>query len=103
MAGMPNGATGFDYAFKELEECGRRVWHTQSGLSNLMGVTAADDRLPKQIVTAHTDGGAGGSVPGLDIMLREFCPVRGLGPDGRPSKGTLNRLELSDLAARLYA
>jgi aldehyde:ferredoxin oxidoreductase len=35
-------------------------------------------------------------------MLKEYYPARGLNPDGRPSKETLTRLGLSDLAAKLY-
>jgi aldehyde:ferredoxin oxidoreductase len=102
VAELLSSASGFDYTFKELEECGERIWHTKRGLSNLMGIAAADDRLPRQILTAHTEGGAAGSVPNLDLMLKEFYPLRGLGADGRPTKETLNRLGLSDLSAKLY-
>ena len=102
VAGLLGAATGFDYTFKELEECGERIWHTKRGLSGLMGISAADDRLPKQILTPHTEGAAKGSVPGLDLMLKEFYPVRGLSPDGRPAKETLERLALCDLSAKLY-
>jgi len=99
---LMNAATGYNYTFKELEECGERIWHLKRGLSNLMGITAADDRLPRQILTPPKEGGAAGQAPNLDIMLKEFYPVRGLGADGRPTKETLNRLGLSDLAAKLY-
>jgi aldehyde:ferredoxin oxidoreductase len=99
---LMNAATGYNYTFKELEECGERIWHMKRGISNLMGITAADDRLPRQILTPPKEGGAAGQAPNLDIMLKEFYPVRGLGADGRPTKETLNRLGLSDLAAKLY-
>ena len=101
IAGLLNAATGFDYTFKELEECGERIWHMKRGLSNLMGITAADDRLPRQILTPNKDGGAAGQAPDLDLMLKEYYPVRGLGADGRPTKETLSRLGLSDLDAKL--
>jgi aldehyde:ferredoxin oxidoreductase len=102
ISGMLNAITGFDYTFKELEECGERIWHMKRGLSNLMGITAADDMLPKRLLIPNTDGGAAGSAPNLELMLKEFYPARGLAADGRPTKETLSRLGLDDLASKLY-
>jgi aldehyde:ferredoxin oxidoreductase len=101
IAELLSAASGFDYTFKEIVECSERIWITKRGLNNLMGITAADDRLPRQILTPNKDGGAAGQAPKLDVMLKEFYPARGLDADGRPSKETLNRLGLSDLAAKL--
>jgi len=101
VAELLSAASGFDYTFKEIEGCGERIWHMKRGLSNLMGITAADDRLPKKILTPTKEGGAAGSVPDIALMLKEFYPARGLGADGRPSKETLDRLGLSELAAKL--
>jgi aldehyde:ferredoxin oxidoreductase len=98
-----SAASGFDYTFEELKECAERIWHLKRGLDNLMGITAADDRLPRQILTPSKDGGAAGSAPDLEVMLKDFYPVRGLGPDGRPTKETLTRLGLNDLSAKLDA
>ncbi len=94
-------ASGYDYELKELITCGERIWMLKRGLNNLMGVTAADDRLPKQLLTAHKEGGAAGSVPDLARMLKEYYPLRGLDANGRPLKQKLNNLGLSDLADRL--
>ncbi len=94
-------ATGFDYDLDEIMECGGRIWMLQRGLNNLMGVTAADDRMPKRILTPHTDGLAAGSVPNVELMLKEYYKARGLDANGRPLKEKLNSLGLSDLAAKL--
>ncbi len=94
-------ATGFDYDLDEIMECGERIWMLQRGLNNLMGITAADDRMPKRIMIPHTEGGAAGSVPDADLMLKEYYKARGLDAGGRPEKAKLNRLGLSALAARL--
>lgn len=94
-------ATGFDYDLDEIMECGSRIWMLQRGLNNLMGVTAADDRMPKRILTPHTDGLAAGSVPNVELMLKEYYKARGLDANGRPLKEKLNSLGLSDLAAKL--
>jgi aldehyde:ferredoxin oxidoreductase len=93
--------TGFDYDLDEIMECGERIWMLQRGLNNLMGVTAADDRMPKRILTPHTDGGAAGSVPNVELMLKDYYKARGLDTNGRPLKEKLNNLGLSDLAAKL--
>jgi len=95
-------ATGFDYDLKEVMECGERIWMLQRGLNNLMGVTAADDRMPKRILTPLPDGGAAGSVPNIELMLKEYYKARGLDAKGRPLKEKLVSLGLSELAARLY-
>jgi len=73
----------------------------QRGLNNLMGITAADDRMPKRIMTPHTEGPAAGSVPNMQLMLKDYYRVRGLDANGRPLKEKLNSLGLSSLAAKL--
>ena len=95
-------ATGFDYDIKEVMECGERIWMLQRGLNNLMGVTAADDRMPKRILTPLPDGGAAGSVPNSELMLKDYYKARGLDIKGRPLKAKLVSLGLSELAARMY-
>lgn len=96
-----NAASGFDYTIEELTQAGERIWMLKRGLNNLMGMTAVDDRLPHQILTPPPDGGAVGSVPDLDLMLKEFYELRGLDSNGRPDKGKLESLELGELAAKL--
>jgi aldehyde:ferredoxin oxidoreductase len=93
--------TGFDYDLNEIMECGERIWMLQRGLNNLMGVTSADDRMPKRMLTPHTDGPVAGSVPNVELMLKEYYKARGLDANGRPLKEKLNSLGLSDLAAKL--
>jgi aldehyde:ferredoxin oxidoreductase len=95
-------ATGFDYDLKEIMECGERIWMIQRGLNNLMGVTAADDRMPKRMMTPLPDGGAAGSVPNVELMLKDYYKARGLDAKGRPSKEKLVSLGLPELASKLY-
>lgn len=95
-------SSGFDYSFKELQECGERIWIMKRGINNIMGKTAKDDVLPKRVLKASTEGGAAGSSPDMKLLLEEFYPARGLDSDGRPTKETLARLGLNDLSAKLY-
>ncbi len=94
--------TGFDYSLDELMECGERVWLLKRGLNNLMGVTAADDRLPKKILTPVNEGAAAGSVPDIELMLKEYYELRKFSANGYPSREKLEDVGLSDLARRLY-
>lgn len=94
-------STGFDYDLDEIMECGERIWMLQRGLNNLMGITAADDRMPKRLMVPHTEGGAAGSVLNVELLLKDYYKARGLDANGRPLKDKLNALGLSDLAARL--
>jgi aldehyde:ferredoxin oxidoreductase len=99
---MMKYSTGFDYDLDELMACGERIWTLKRGLNNLMGVTEADDRLPKRMMTAFTEGGAAGSLPDMELMLKEYYPLRGLDAQGRPTKEKLDSLGLTELAAKLY-
>jgi len=94
--------TGFDYALDEMMECGERVWLLKRGLNNLMGVTAADDRLPRKILTSVNDGAAAGSVPDIESMRKEYYDLRKLNANGYPSREKLESVGLPDLAQRLY-
>lgn len=98
---MLRTTTGFDYSLEELMQCGERIWMLKRGLNNLMGVTSKDDRLPQRILTPQKEGPATGSIPDLELMLKEYYELRGLDVQGRPLREKLVDLRLSDLAARL--
>jgi len=66
-----------------------------------MGVTVADDCLPKRILTPLKEGAAAGSVPDMELMLKEYYSLRGLDATGRPLKDKLISLGLSDLSTKL--
>jgi aldehyde:ferredoxin oxidoreductase len=55
-----------------------------------MGITAKDDALPPKILSPLKEGAAAGSVPDQDLMRSEYYAARGLEPDGRPSKASLD-------------
>lgn len=94
--------TGFDYTLDELMECGERVWLLKRGLNNLMGITAADDRLPKKILTPVNEGAAAGSVPDIESMRKEYYGLRKLNANGYPSQEKLEDIGLADLARKIY-
>ncbi|PIU55897.1 MAG: hypothetical protein COS88_03610, partial [Chloroflexi bacterium CG07_land_8_20_14_0_80_51_10] len=94
--------TGFDYTREEALKCSERILCLKRGLSNLMGMKAEDDRLPKRLMTSLESGPTAGSVPGMDLMLREYYELRGIDSNGRPKKQKLIDLNLTDLDAKLF-
>ncbi len=98
---MINCVTGFEYNIDEFERCGNRIWILKRGLNNLMGVTKADDRMTQRMLAAYKDGAAAGSVPDVNLMLKEYYHIRGLDNDGKPLKEVMKSLELSGLAEKL--
>ena len=77
------------------------MWQLKRGLGNLMGIRAADDRLPQRILTPLREGVVAGSVPDMELMLKEYYRLRALDAEGRPTKDKLHSLGLWELAARL--
>lgn len=98
-----SSASGFDYTFPELQQCGERIWLMKRGVNNLMGITSKDDVLPGRVLIPPAEGGAAGSSPDIKLLLEEFYPARGLAADGRPTREALDKVGLGDLAARLHS
>ncbi len=92
-----NAVTGFDLTMDALLECGARIWHLKRGISNLYGVTAKDDKLPPRLTAVLEEGGAAGSTPDMDLMLREWREARGLDESGFARREVLKELGLGRL------
>jgi aldehyde:ferredoxin oxidoreductase len=97
LAGL-NAVTGYEFSMADFLVSGQRAWVLKRGLNNLMGVTAADDRLPKKIRIPLTDGGAAGSVPDEELMRNEYYRIRGLDDQGLPTVQLLQSLGLEFLS-----
>ena len=94
-----NGATGWDLALEDLAIIGERIWNLKRAFNHRLGLTAANDRLPKLLLEPLSDGGAAGNVPDLGLLLREYYDVRGWDPStGRPTPEKLEGLGLSFVA-----
>lgn len=100
---LVNAATGFDYSPEEFLQCGERGWALKRAINNRLGLTAANDKLPKALLTPYAEGGAAGVVPDMKTLLAEYYEVQGWDPaTGRPTCSTLERLGLPGLAADLW-
>ncbi|HIE56451.1 MAG TPA: hypothetical protein EYP90_15000, partial [Chromatiaceae bacterium] len=91
---MVNHVTGFDYTLDEVMQLGRRIWYMKRGLSNLFGARAEHDVLTKRLMTILDTGPTEGSIPDMDLMLKEFYELRGLNEEGVPERKVLEGLGL---------
>ena len=92
-----NAITGYELDGKTFLECGRRAWLLKRALNNILGIRAADDRLPPRILKAVSEGGAAGSVPDEDLMRKQYYEIRGMDGRGIPTPQLLKSLNLEFL------
>ncbi|MEK7275778.1 MAG: aldehyde ferredoxin oxidoreductase C-terminal domain-containing protein, partial [Chloroflexota bacterium] len=103
MRELINAATGFDYTAEEFLRCGERGWALKRAINNRLGLTAADDKLPKALLTPYAEGGATGVAPDMKTMLREYYAVQGWdAATGKPGRETLEKLGMSAVAGDLW-
>lgn len=95
LAPQISAACGEDYTPEVLGMIGERIWNMERDFNNRSGMTAADDTLPKRLLTepART-GPAKGRVNDLAKMLPHYYEVRGWNPDGTLKPETRQRLGL---------
>jgi aldehyde:ferredoxin oxidoreductase len=99
---MINAATGFNYSLDDMMLVGERMWVLKRALNNMFGVTKADDALPKRLLTPLKEGHAEGSVPDMEVMLKEFYGLRDFDVQGRPSRKKLESLGLGYMVERIF-
>ena len=70
---------------------------TRTPAESILGIRAADDRLPPRILKAVSEGGAAGSVPDEDLMRKQYYEIRGMDGRGVPTPQLLKSLNLEFL------
>ncbi|MBC7342579.1 MAG: aldehyde ferredoxin oxidoreductase family protein [Clostridia bacterium] len=88
--------TGEEWSPELIQERGERIWLTKRVINCLRGIRSQDDRLPDKILTPLEDGVTAGSVPDIELMLREFYQLRGLDATGRPLPDKLAQVGLAE-------
>jgi len=88
-----NAVTGSTYTEAELYACGERIWNVER-LQNLrIGMTTADDTLPKRLLEdGIPTGPSKGSVHRLPELLPAYYAERGWDAAGVPTAETLAKL-----------
>ncbi|MGB8980869.1 MAG: aldehyde ferredoxin oxidoreductase family protein [Anaerolineales bacterium] len=98
-----NAACGLDWTVEDMLKCGERGWNMKRAINIRMGLTRADDKLPKALLTPFPDGGSAGFKPDLPAMLSAYYAARGWDPaTGKPTREKLSQLGLDDVAKDLW-
>jgi len=100
---LVNAATGFDYSMAELRVVGERAWNLKRVINHRLGLTRANDTLPRAFLKPLPDGGSANFVLDFPAMLSAYYAARGWDEaTGRPTRATLQRLGLSSMGDDLW-
>jgi aldehyde:ferredoxin oxidoreductase len=98
-----NAACGLNWSIEDMLKCGERAWNLKRAINNRMGLTRANDRLPKALLEPYAEGGSAGYVPDIEGMLLAYYQARGWDTEtGKPSREKLSELRLADVANDLW-
>ena len=96
-------ACGYDMTISELMKSGECGWTIKRAINNRLGLTRANDKLPKDLLEPYQNGGAAGYVIPFAEMLEAYYEARGWDKStGKPSKEKLLDLGLDDIADDLW-
>ena len=100
---LVNAACGYDWTIEEMMKVGERGWTMKRAVNNRLGLTAANDKLPKALLEPLPTGGTEGYVPDIQGMLYTYYDARGWDEKtGYPTKKKLLALGLDDVAKDLW-
>lgn len=98
-----NAACGLDWTVEDMMRAGERAWNLKRAINNRMGLTRANDRLPKALMAPFPDGGSQGFVPDLEGMLIAYYEARGWDMDtGKPTRKKMIELGMEDVERDLW-
>ena len=91
-----NTATGWDWTSHDLLQVGERLFNLKRLINLRLGVTHADDTLPRRFLTEpRPSGTAAGVLPDLGRMLSLYYELRGWNTEGTPTQAKLDTLGLA--------
>ncbi len=100
---LVNAACGLKWSLDDMMKSGERGWNLKRAINNRMGLTRANDKLPKAFLEPYKEGGAEGFVPDLPAMLDAYYDARGWDKEsGKPSREKLVELGLESVAKELW-
>jgi len=103
IAEMLSNVTGWEYSPADLHTAAERSVNIKRAISNRLGVTREDDRLPDINLAALKEGSTANKSPDMDLMLRDYYDYRKWDWDtGKPTREKLLELGLEDIARDLW-
>jgi len=95
-AKLVSGATGWEWTADDVSRVGERLFNLKRLINLRLGVTRADDALPRRFLTEpRPSGTAAGVLPDLEHMLPMYYELRGWDAEGKPTQGRLGELGLA--------
>ena len=95
--------TGKEISPGDLLAAGERSINLKRAINNRLGLTRDGDQLPKVCLKEMEDGSTAGSVPDMELLLKDYYDYRGwVWETGLPSKEKLMELDLDHVAGDLY-
>lgn len=96
IAQIVNSALGWDWTPDDVLTMGARLFQLKRLINLRLGVTHADDTLPKRLLTeARPTGHAAGVLPDLEVMLPVYYQLRDWDETGTPRQARLEQLGLA--------
>jgi aldehyde:ferredoxin oxidoreductase len=100
---MLKAVTGWPFGPQELLAAGDRSINIKRAVSNKLGLTREQDRMPRILTAALDEGTTAGVEPDVEKMLKGYYQFRGWDwATGRPTKEKLLELGLNQVAAEMY-
>ncbi len=91
-----NSALGWGWTAEDVLTTGDRLFQLKRLINLRLGVTAADDTLPKRLLTEpRPSGDAEGVLPDLEVMLPVYYKLRDWDEQGAPRQRRLKDLGLA--------
>jgi len=95
---MLNTAIGLDFDIENFKQLGERIFMIKRLFNLKMGITPADDKLPKIVFNPLTEGGSAGKAPDFQKLKTAYYKYRTYDPEtGYPSEEKLKSLNLDKL------
>ena len=86
---------GWEVSPAELLRIGERIFNLKRLINMRLGITGADDTLPRRLLQLpRNTGGAAGVLPDQELLLREYYAERGWDKHGAPAPARLKSLGL---------
>jgi aldehyde:ferredoxin oxidoreductase len=102
-ADLINAACGYHLSIADMMKLGERGWTLKRAINNRLGLTRANDKLPKGLLEPYKEGGAAGYVIPIAEMLEAYYEARNWDKvSGKPSKEKMLELGLDDIARDLW-
>ena len=103
MTELINTACGLNWGPEDLFRAGERAWNLKRAINNRLGLTRANDKLPKAFLEPYQDGGSAGYVPPFTEMLEAYYTARDWDPEtGKPTFNKLAELGLEWVAKDIW-